>query len=165
MSEDNDRFEFRAFARNFGIVEDRLRRLSRNEGIQEQFETYLIAAGHDNVKVRDGRLEIKTLVQRRNGLEQWTPRIKESFPVAAAVLRDHVLPALKVELALAEPEYSLERFLHELIRPAYPAVVCVNVFKRRASFTVGECRAELTEVWINGAGVQTVAVESADPQA
>ena len=37
--------------------------------------------------------------------------------------------------------------------------------KRRFAFTVNDCMTELVEVWINGAGLHTVAVESTDPAA
>ncbi|MCG8508216.1 MAG: hypothetical protein MI741_03215, partial [Rhodospirillales bacterium] len=58
-------------------------------------------------------------------------------------------------------EYSLSQFLDEIIRP-HPQLVSVRVFKRRFAFTVNGCITEIAEIEINGAGLQTVAVESVD---
>ena len=55
----------------------------------------------------------------------------------------------------------MERFLDEIVGP-HRDLIAVRVFKRRFAFTVDDCIAEHAEVWINGAGLQTVAVESTD---
>lgn len=167
MTEDQPRFEFRAFARNFGIVETNMRRLARCEQIRESGELYIMSAGSDdhNTKIRDDKLDIKALVRREHGLEQWSPRLKERFPLPAAVVREGLFPAF----GLAAPElrraaYTLEECLEDLVWP-HSQLVPVEVNKRRFSFTIEGCIAEFAEVWVNGAGIQTVAVESADAEA
>ena len=167
MTEDQPRFEFRAFARNFGIVETNMRRLARCEQIRESDELYIMSAGSDdsNTKIRDDQLDIKALVRQERGLEQWSPRLKESFPLSARVIREALFPAL----GLAAPElrraaYTVVQCLEELVWP-HPQLVPVEVNKRRFGFTVEGCITELAEVWVNGAGIQTVAVESADADA
>ena len=88
MNEIEPRFEFRAWARSFGMVETRMRRLSQCHGIRESDEVYIVSAGNDqnNTKIRDAKMDIKELVQERDGLEQWNPRMKGEFPMAAEVL-------------------------------------------------------------------------------
>jgi hypothetical protein len=90
MSVLHPRFEFRAFAQTFGIVEDEIRRGSVCHDIGESTETYLIAIDveEQNVKVRDGRLAIKRLVERRQRLERWEPVMDE----AVDRIRKHQLP-------------------------------------------------------------------------
>ena len=167
MSEIEPRFEFRAWARNFGLVETGLRRLSRCHGIRESDEVYVVSAGNarNNVKIRDAKLDIKTLVRERDGLEQWNPRLKGEFPIASEVLAAEVLPAFGTAMpVLDRSDYTLDAFLDEIVRP-HRELVAATVFKRRFAFTVNGCMAEHAEVWINGAGLQTVAVESTDPAA
>ena len=167
MQQSSPRFEFRAFAKNFGIVEQRLRSSSRCEQIRESAEIYILSAGNDrnNTKLRADKMDIKELIAEARGLEQWRPRMQGAFPLSAATLRDEVFPAFAVcPPALARDTYSLEKLLTEVVRP-HPQLVVAQVFKRRFGFTVNGCIVELAEVWINGAGIQTAAVESTDPAA
>jgi len=164
MNEIKPRFEFRAWARNFGMAETRMRRFSPCQGIRESDEVYIVSAGNDenNTKIRDAKMDVKVLVQKRDGLEQWRPRMKGEFPMTAEALVADVFPAFGVAMpALDRDEYTLDRFLDEIIRP-HRDLVAVTVFKRRFAFTVNDCITEHAEVWINGAGLQTVAVESTD---
>ena len=164
MGEIKPRFEFRAWAKNFGMVEEKMRRLSPCKGIRESAEIYIVSAGNDenNTKIRDGLMDIKTLVAKRQGLEQWNPRMKGAFPMSADALEKDVLPAFGVDMPpLARAEYTLEQYLAEVIAP-HPRLSAVRVFKRRFAFTVNECITEHAEIWINGAGLQTAAVESVD---
>ena len=82
MKESDARFEFRCWARNFGMVDTRLRRLSECHGISESEEFYIVAfANNDtNIKIRDGILDIKELIETRGDLERWVPRTKCEFP-------------------------------------------------------------------------------------
>ncbi len=164
MNEIEPRFEFRAWARNFGMAETRMRRFSQCQGIRESDEVYIVSAGNDenNTKIRDAKMDIKVLVQERDGLEQWRPRMKGAFPIAAKVLVAEVFPAFGVAMpALDRDEYTLDQYLDVIIRP-HRDLVAVTLFKRRFAFTISDCITEHAEVWINGAGLQTVAVESVD---
>ncbi len=164
VNESDGRFEFRAWARNFGMVETRIRRLSPCREIRESSETYIVSSRSDasNLKVRDGKLELKVLVQEREGLEQWQPRVKSQLPVAAKFLAAEVLPALGVEVpALDRDDYALDQLVDEIVRP-HRDLAAARVFKRRFAFTVKACMTEHDEVWINGAGLESVAVESSD---
>ena len=158
------RYEFRTWARNFGRVEEKMRALSSCQQIRESDEIYIVSAGNDenNTKIRDRLMDIKVLVGVEQGLEQWSPRMKGEFPMTAAVLVGEVFPAFAVDTpAPGRETYSLERFLEEIVRP-HPRLVAVRVFKRRFAFSVNGCITEHAEVEINGAGIETVAVESTD---
>ncbi len=71
MTEIKPRFEFRAFAQDFGIVEEKIRQLSPVEKIRESLEVYIISAGNNenNTKIRDNKMDIKVFVQEKQGLE------------------------------------------------------------------------------------------------
>ena len=158
------RFEFRTWAKNFGMVEEKMRKLSPCEGIREGSEIYIVSAGNDenNTKIRDKLMDIKVFVTEKEGLEQWNPRMKGEFPMKASMLEEDVFPAFEVEMPdLNRDEYTLEQYLDEVIRP-HPQLSAVSVLKRRFAFTINDCITEIAEIEINGAGRQTVAVESVD---
>ena len=164
MNEIKPRFEFRTWARNFGRVAERMRALSKCEQIRESGEIYIVSAANDenNTKIRDRLMDIKVFVQTKQGLEQWNPRMKGEFPMPAATLVADVFPAFGVQMpALERDEYTLAQYLDEVIRP-HPQLAPVRVFKRRFAFTVNDCIVEHGEIEINGAGLETVAVESVD---
>ena len=158
------RFEFRTWAKNFGIVEEKMRKLSACGGIRESTEIYIVSAGNNenNTKIRDKLMDIKVFVTEKEGLEQWNPRMKGEFPMKAASLVEEVFPAFEVEMPdLKREEYTLDQYLSEVISP-HPQLAAVRVFKRRFAFTINDCITEIAEIEINGAGLQTVAVESVD---
>ncbi|MCA9732265.1 MAG: hypothetical protein H6696_18875 [Deferribacteres bacterium] len=167
MAEIKPRFEFRAFAQNFGIVEEKMRQLSKVEGIRESLETYIVSAGNNenNTKIRDNKMDIKVFVQTVKGLEQWNPRMKGEFPMAAAMIKDEVFPAFGVDVPeFKRDTYTLAQYLEEIIKP-HPNLAAVNVFKRRFAFTINDCIAEIADVYINGAKIMTANLESVDVDA
>jgi len=167
MKESDARFEFRCWARNFGVVDVRLRRLSKCHGISESEDIYIVAADREgtNTKIRDDVLDIKERIETCSDLERWFPRTKCAFPLAAVTLEGEVLPHIGVAMPQRSREtYSVHQFLDEIVLPQR-ALAVAAVFKRRFSFTVNGCMTELDEVWINGAGMHSVAIESTAPAA
>jgi len=162
MADVKPRFEFRTFAQNFGIVIPKMRKLSPIDKIRESAEIYIMSAGNseNNTKVRDDLMDIKVFVTKDRGLEQWNPRMKGGFPMKAETIAKEVFPAFGVALPeFKREEYTLEQFIKEIIRP-HKDLVPVSVFKRRYGFMVNNCITEYAELLINGAAIQTVAVES-----
>jgi hypothetical protein len=161
------RYEFRSFAQNFGMVETKMRRLSKCEVIRESSEIYIVSAANNenNTKIRDGKMDIKVLVEKKQGLERWNPRMKGEFPMQAELLKNEVFPAFGVEEPHFERnEYTLDQYLAEIIMP-HSQLTAVKVFKRRFAFTINGCIAEIAHLLINGAAIQTVAVELEDVDA
>lgn len=167
MPEILPRYEFRAFAQNFGMVETKLRTLAKCEQIRESSEIYIISAANNenNTKIRDRKMDIKVFIEKKSGLEQWNPRMKGEFPMEADLLRREVFPAFGVaEPAFERERYALEEYLQEIIFP-HPLLTAVSVFKLRFAFTVNGCITEIADLLINGAAIRTVAVEHTDVQA
>jgi hypothetical protein len=164
MAEIKPRFEFRAFARDFGAVAVRVRQLSKVQQIRESGEIYIMSKGNNenNTKIRDNLMDIKVFVKESRGLEQWNPRMKGSFPMDAALIESDVFPAFGVALPTFERvTYTLEQFLNEIVAP-HPDLLAVNILKRRFAHTINECIAETGEILINGAAISTVCLESTD---
>jgi len=158
------RFEFRTFAQNFGMVVEKMRRLSPVEKIRESTEVYIMSAGNNenNTKVRDKLMDIKVFVTEKEGLEQWNPLMKGEFPMSTEMIKNDVWPALGVEMPeFKRDEYTIDQYLEEIIRP-HKDLAAVNIFKRRFAFTVNNCIAEHAQVYVNGALIETVNLESTE---
>lgn len=164
MEKVDPRYEFRTFARSLGLVERKMRALSPVEKVRESAETYIISAenNENNTKIRDGKLDIKVLVDEKEGLEQWNPRLKAAFPLSAEQIEKDLGAAFGVSFSsLSQEAYSFEEFLTNIVGPQ-PELQAVNVEKRRFGFTIFGCIAEIAQVYINGALVHTAAIESTD---
>ena len=158
------RYEFRTFAQNFGMVETRMRKFSRCEQIRESSEIYIVSAANNenNTKIRDRKMDIKVLVETKQGLERWNPRMKGEFPMKTEMIKNEVFPAFGVqEPKFKRDEYTLDQYLNEIIMP-HPQLTAAQVFKRRFAFTINGCITEIAQLLINGAAIQTVAVELED---
>ena len=167
MSKIIPRYEFRTFAQNFGMVETRMRQLSKCEMIRESAEIYIVSAtnNENNTKIRDDKMDIKELVEKKQGLERWNPRMKGEFPMKRGVIQDEVFPAFGVEVPeFKRDSYTLGQYLDEIIMP-HAQLLAVRVFKRRFAFTINGCITEMAHLLVNGAAIQTVAVELEDMDA
>ena len=117
------------------------------------------------ILTRSASEDIKTLIQKKKGLEQWDPRMKGEFPMKTDVIREEVFPAFGVQVPdFKREEYTLDQYLDEIIVP-HPQLAAVSVFKRRFAFTINGCITEIAQLLINGAAIQTVAVELEDVDA
>ncbi len=164
----NPRFEFRTFGQKFDEQIYRMQRLSTPvpEKVWERYseEIYIVSKTNDknNTKIRDGKMDIKTLVQVKDGLEQWNPLMKGKFPIKKEVLEKEVFPAFMVEglPELDKEEYTLEEFLG--IIKNYPDLQAVRVKKQRFGYMVNDTICEVANVLINGAKVTTLNSESTE---
>ena len=157
------RWEWREFGDRFGDAVSRLASLS-SEAVQESDELYVLGLGSEaSVKVRDGVMDVKRL-QRvdDHGLEQWRPVMKAPFPMPRVEVAA-MLEALGATAGVLERgEYTLDELVAEVVEPRAD-LLTIGVHKRRARFTVGGCMAELSELRTDRDAMQTVAVESEDP--
>lgn len=160
------RYEFRAFAQNFGLVEDKIRNLSDCERYRESHEIYVLSAANNenNTKIRADKMDIKVIVKEWQGLEQWAPRMQGEFPMSVEVIRDELFQAFSVPVPdFDRSSYTLDQFRDEIVLP-HKDLAAVQVFKRRFGFTVNGCITEIADLLVNGAAIRTVAVESEDAE-
>jgi len=157
------RWEWRTFGDAFGSVEEQLGG-AEPEKTQTSDEVYLVSLASDaSVKIRDELLDVKQLQHvNREGLEQWLPVLKASFPVDAAQLRT-VLDALGVAIPLRRDHYTLDQLLTDVIGPSVD-MRALQVHKHRRHYTVGGCMLELSEIRTFRGTTQTIAIESPDPE-
>jgi ribosomal protein L30/L7E len=161
------RFEYRSFGQEFEIAAWRMARLSMPvpERLWERHsaEVYIVSRTNDvnNTKIRDGKMDIKTLVRSVDDLEQWSPLMKAEFPIPAELLREQVYPAFQVTIPnLEQASYTLGEFL--TLVDAHPELQSVDVRKQRFGYLVNDTICETANVLINGAKVVTINSESTE---
>jgi exopolyphosphatase / guanosine-5'-triphosphate,3'-diphosphate pyrophosphatase len=157
------RWEWRTFGEAFAAVEERLGGADP-ERVQTSDELYLVSLASDaSVKIRDDLLDVKQLQHvNRDGLEQWLPVMKASFPVDSAQLRT-VLDALGASsIPLRRDRYTLDQLLTDVVGPSVD-LRALQVHKHRRHFTIDGCMIELSEVRTFRGTTQTIAIESPDP--
>jgi exopolyphosphatase / guanosine-5'-triphosphate,3'-diphosphate pyrophosphatase len=157
------RWEWRTFGADFG-TSDELFRAFTPDKVRESDEVYILSAvSNDNTKIRDMLMDIKTLQQvNEDGLEQWKPVMKGSFPLPVEELKK-VFAAFRVTPPVFTRDmYTFDQFLTETVRTSRH-LRAVNVHKRRTGYSINGCIAEMAEVTAEGKMVRTVAIESEDP--
>jgi exopolyphosphatase/guanosine-5'-triphosphate,3'-diphosphate pyrophosphatase len=156
------RWEWRVFGTSFPRAEAFFSALDPVE-TKESHEVYLAHDGEENVKIRDGLLDVKKLFDvDAHGLQLWRPVMKASFPLGDTDV------ARFCELLGREPpprprtltEDALLRLLE-----ADPGSAAVPVAKRRVRYLVDGCMAEVSDIEAAGIAVRTIAVEGPDPTA
>lgn len=165
--ESKPRFEFRTFGQDFDEIHSLLSRLSMPvpEKVWERTseEIYILSKTNDinNTKIRNGKMDIKTFVTEKEGLEQWNPLMKGEFPISKSVLENEVFPAFKVEMPKLEKDtYTIDEFL--TIVKTHKDLAAVRIAKLRFGYMVNNTICEYAEVLINGARVCSVNSESTE---
>ena len=161
------RFEFRTFGQDFEEAAYLMGRLSmpvpEKVWERESDEIYIMsrANDHNNMKIRDGKMDIKVFVTEEKGLEQWNPLMKGEFPLAAKMLSEDVFPAFQVTApSFDQDTYTKDEFLAMVA--AHPDLQAVKVHKHRFGYMVNNTICEVGEVLINGASVMTINSESTE---
>lgn len=161
------RYEFRTFGRDLTESSKLMAELSiivpENVRHRMSDEIYIVSRNNhiNNIKIRDGRIDIKNYIQTLKGLEQWDFFMKEEFPISVTILKNDVFPAFQVEMSkLEKDEYSISEFL-EMIEEN-PDVRAVRVHKERFGYMVNDTICEVANVLINDAKVVTINSESTE---
>jgi hypothetical protein len=163
---DETRFEFRRFGTDLSAVRDKFAALGSGEKHPERRETYIVTRLNieSNVKIRNGRLEVKGLVGRLQLLEQWKPVLKAEFPVPTDEVENVVVPALGLDLELGSRGAFTESALLTALGDQ-PALATVRVDKQRTLFDLGACTAEFSKLKIGDDKLETIAIEAVDADA
>jgi hypothetical protein len=167
MDEPVARFEFRTFSQCFDMTEQILRAMASCDSISESREIYFLDDDNNyerNLKIRDGKLEQKRLVENYQGLQRWQPAGQWSFPVTSATLRELLGPNVNLDSDSLPGTLTKDGLLGFIAQADIP-LSRANVFKRRFRFSPGNCKAELDQLLVNGAAIQSVAIEAEDRHA
>ena len=160
------RFEFRIFGNDLDKYEKKIKELAPKEMTRQMDSVYLLTAWKrkNNIKIREGTMDIKNLEQQHEGLQQWNPFLVGEFPLPAEVIKRVVFPALGIESPVfSRKSYSLKQFLNEIVT-VDPDIAISYVWKTRHAYTIGGCITEIAEIKVNGASIKTICIEAEDPQ-
>jgi exopolyphosphatase/guanosine-5'-triphosphate,3'-diphosphate pyrophosphatase len=157
------RWEWRTFGESFGSAEDVLAS-GEPERAQESHEIYVLSDESDSsIKIRDGLMDVKQLeAVNADGLQQWRPVLKNSFPLAAAEVATMLQAAGVGGFETTRDAYTLEQLLDEVVGPN-DWLEAIDVHKQRAHYLVGGCMTELSEISCDGRSSRTIVVEGEDP--
>lgn len=160
------RAEFRVFGQ--GVIAQLQPALWNGRTVLQQArkmpaETYILSrrTRSANVKLRDGRLDIKVKVgQTPEGYEIFQPAGTFEFPVSRASV-ESIRTALKIDWPPA-PIVPLTVEWADFLTAieAHRDLVLVTAEKMRWGFTIDGIICEYAQVWFNGALIETACVES-----
>ena len=159
------RYEFRVFGNNLDSIKEIIEKQSDKEMTRQMDSVYLLTPWKrkNNIKIREGVMDIKVLEQEHESLEQWSPFLVGEFPMKAKIIKTSVFPALGVESPVFErKEYTLKQFINEVVS-VDPDLAVAYVWKTRHAYTVAGCITEIAEIKVNGTSVSTICIESEDP--
>jgi hypothetical protein len=165
--QDNEtRYEFRKFATDLTIVRDAFAARATGTAQPASRETYIVTRLNieSNVKVRGGRLQVKTLRGRLGMLEQWARPLNAEFPVPVEDIESIVLPALGLDLEIGRGGALSENALLAVVSGQH-ALATTRVDKRRMLYEVGDCVGEFCELRIDDDKLHTIAIEASDADA
>ena len=161
------RFEFRTFGHDLSESSKLMAELSisvpENVRHRRSEEIYIVSSAnnYNNIKIRDGRLDIKTYVKNLKGIEQWNPKMKVEFPISKKVINNDIFPALNVKIQrLIKNEYQLPEFLNLIGKNKYLQEVKVN--KERFGYMVNNTICEIANVKINDVKLVSISSESTE---
>lgn len=163
MENTSSRWEWRTFGDGFGGAEERLEALTPDRR-RESDEIYILSAvSDDNIKIRDMLMDVKTLQQvNEDGLEQWKPVMKASFPLPVEEIVK-VFGALRiVPQPFHRDAYTLQQFIGEQVKVSRH-LRAIDVRKQRTGYLINGCIAEVANVSVECVNTRTVAIEAADP--
>ena len=156
------RYEFRIFGNDLSKYESKINKLSTREITRQMDSVYLLTPWKrkNNVKIREGIMDIKVLEKEHLGLQQWNPFLVGEFPLEADLIKNMVFPALGIESPVFErKKYSLKQFINEVVT-VDPDLAVAYVWKTRHAYTVAGCITEIAEIKVNGAVIKTICIES-----
>jgi hypothetical protein len=164
---DVTRFEYRIFGPS--LIQEQHRMAALSDPVPAELhrrishEYYLIPRHENrfNVKIRDGKLDIKYLLQTVDGFERWQPRIKIDFPLNKSDMRREAFTALDVDLQTDSQEtFSMRQFIDLLKSEDYVRVVKVK--KMRRAYTVKNVICEFASLNLEKIRTTTISAESND---
>lgn len=157
------RWEWRCFAPSLATIAQAIA-IPSYAASRESDEIYVIdPRATENVKIRDGVLDIKRLRQTdANGLELWEPVLKAPFPLSRSDLAA-ASAAWRLPLQTLPREiYRIEQFIAEVISLRADLRV-LRVHKSRRAFTFAGCIAELVRLTVESRTFESFSLEHEDP--
>ena len=158
-----DRFEFRVFRPRLGAAACVLAAVAAAGKVEASVDRYIVVPGRADagLKLRGGRVELKTLAALHGPLECWHPQAAVGLPATG---RD-LLPLFR-QLDLAGPPADAVLADVDALAEwaqAEAGLAVVELRKRRRRYLLVGVEAEIGDLRWNGNRLETLAVESTEP--
>ena len=126
-------------------------------------EIYIISKIVDdtNIKIKSNKLDVKKLVQIKDGFEQWETIMKRDFPVSNQLLLDEIFPILKVDSPSFNDDKLDKKQFIDVVKQ-YDNLLAVPVQKQRHAYIINLSICEFAQVIIGNEYLYSVSVESTD---
>lgn len=166
MASPRRRYEFRIFGVDVDRFAVRLRAHAAETSSTSSDEVYLLSRADPDasVKLREERLEVKTLVAREGRFELWEASAQLALPIDGATFKRCGGTALAIDVDLPD-DAGLDREALIALGKAHRALHAVALRKRRLRFTIPPGWGEIVDIEIDGGALRSVAVEAADRDA
>lgn len=164
MNRPPEQYEWRSFAQDFGVVEQRLRSLGQLLKIRQSRDLYLLSPGVAklNVKLRDQRLSIRQAMRCRMPLERWRLTHSQPLPLRPEQINRWVLRPLGLPPSLTgDQPLGTDQISQALLSET--DLILVPVTKRRWIFTLKDCHCEVAEVSLNGYCLLSISLAATQP--
>ncbi|MDX1589101.1 MAG: hypothetical protein R3296_09195, partial [Oleiphilaceae bacterium] len=159
------RYEWRAFAMDFGIVEQRLRSRGQLLKIRRSRELYLLPPVPStlSIKLSDHRLSIKKQLRCRAPLQRWSPSETQPLPLTTQqirrlILRPFDLPDSLNDGSLADTDSVTQALLQ------HTDLLLVPVTKRRWVLSLRHCDCDVAELTINNTQLLSIGLSAESPE-
>ena len=155
------RYEYRVWGKH-RKARQKLARLASTEVRERVKDCYLLVDDSSwNAKIRRNNLKIKQLVAEDKGFERWTSDLHRTAETTPSPFDD-----IFEDLRLDRPQRGKSYDLYEAIENLDPASGARAVFvtKSRKRYTVGDLRAEVTDITITETSetLHTISIEGDD---
>lgn len=158
------RYEYRVFDGDVSWLERQFEQRARCRPEASSTQIYFLTRLNidTNLKIRNEKLELKTLEARDGLLERWLSVFREDLPVPAQLVSGKALPELGITLQLGRKgRLDIEDLVGIAERHRAFAPLVVN--KKRRKYQLQEALAEIVQVSTGGGRrVESAAIESAD---
>jgi hypothetical protein len=158
------KYEFRIFDQSFSEIEKLVKQNSKKVKEQNNVDIYLLTAAdsENNVKMRNGIMDMKILEETVEGFERWNQYMIGNFPMSNEIILNTVFPSLGVPApTFSRSEYTMNQFLNELVYYD-PDIFIAHTVKHHKKYLLNNCEVEITDLLINMSYIKSVCIESED---
>lgn len=159
-------YEFRIFAPDLTSIASHLAAMTHDREEGTTAEIYIVTRlnADSNVKLREGRLDLKILKAHSGILELWEPVLSAELPVSVQTFKNQVVAHLGVEFGMSDHSRLSESELHEFV-DTNPALAWLPIHKKRVRFKTPPGWSEFVDLSIGNSRLQSVAVEAREADA
>ena len=163
MAEIVPRWEWRTFTHTAATADAVFDALTPS-AVGTSEDLYLLVPGGDNVKVRDGLMDVKVLRETdADGLERWEPVLKAPFPLDADAALTAFHGLRREPPIVPSGGWTFGAFLAAVEVGVPGGGREVMVHKERTRYTVAGCQAERSVFQVGEHRTTSIAVESTEP--